>query len=63
MMGMGGAGAGSEAAMMGFGGMWPQAGAGHPGMQGFGQGFHPMMGGWGPVPGHHMMAGQMGAMR
>ena len=64
MMGMGGAGPASEAAMMGFGGMWPaQAGAGHPGMQGFGQGFHPMMGGWGPVPGHPMMAGQMGAMR
>ena len=65
MMGMGGPGPASEAGMMGFpGGMWPaQAGAGHPGMQGFGQGFHPMMGGWGPVPGHPMMAGQMGGMR
>ena len=65
MMGMGGPGPASEAGMMGFpGGMWPaQAGAGHPGMQGFGQGFHPMMGGWGPVPGHPMMSGQMGGMR
>ena len=60
MMGMGGAGL-PDAGMMRFGGMWPGQPGAHPGMQGLG--LHPMMGGWGPVPGPPMMAGQMGTMR
>ena len=55
---LGGAG---DSMMWNNGGMWGQPPPGmNFGMQA-GQGFHPMMGGWGPVPG--MMAGQMGAMR
>ena len=58
-------GGGGDNMMWNNTGMWPQGMAPAPGagmnfgMQP-GQGFHPMMGGWGPMPG---MMGQMGTMR
>ena len=54
-------GGGQENMMWNTGGVWP---ATAPGMNfglAPGQGFHPMLGGWGPVPG--VVPGQLGAMR